>query len=175
MHIEHGVLFLTPPGVTIMVRRNRESGGTGVFPQGSAFPMANDDKGDRFKGEMSPEDREAIRRRASELGGRLEAAAKGKPAAKPSSYAEQGQGLSLAFRFLTELVVGVVVGLGLGLVLDRQFGTAPWLLLLFLALGFTAGMVNMIRSAQREQKKHPVPANAKAVRDDEDDDGNGKT
>ena len=127
----------------------------------------NDDQG-RAKGHISPEDREALRKRASELGARLDTAQGRKPAA-PSDLKAQGAGLSLAFRFMIELLVGVCVGAAIGWFLDKQFGTTPWLLIVFLFVGFIAGMVNMIRAAQKEQAKHPVPANAKAVRDEDED------
>lgn len=39
-----------------------------------------------------------------------------------------------------------MVGVGMGLALDRWLGTSPWLLLVFLVFGFAAGMTNMLRS-----------------------------
>jgi ATP synthase protein I len=36
----------------------------------------------------------------------------------------------------------------MGLVLDRWLGTSPWFLLVFLILGFAAGMTNMLRSVR---------------------------
>ena len=131
--------------------------------------MSNEDEHGRPKGQISSEDRDAIKKRASELGDRLDAVKGRKPAVSQSGYKAQGEGLSLAFRFMIELLVGVCVGLAIGWFLDKQFGTQPWLLIVFLLLGFVAGMVNMIRAAQKEQTKHPVPANAKPVADDEDD------
>jgi ATP synthase protein I len=43
-------------------------------------------------------------------------------------------------------VIAIVIGAGLGLWLDSQFGTSPWLLLLFLGCGFAAGVLNIYRA-----------------------------
>ena len=45
------------------------------------------------------------------------------------------------FRLSTELVAGVLVGAGLGWLLDRWLGTTPWGLMVFLLLGFAAGVL----------------------------------
>ncbi|TIW03945.1 MAG: ATP F0F1 synthase subunit I, partial [Mesorhizobium sp.] len=42
---------------------------------------------------------------------------------------------------------GVVVGVGLGWIIDRLAGTAPWGLIVGLLLGFGAGILNVLRSA----------------------------
>jgi ATP synthase protein I len=76
-----------------------------------------------------------------------------------------------AFKLAIELVVGVVVGTGMGWVLDRQLGTAPWFLIVFLLLGFAAGMSNLIRAARRMQAaSEPLQRSAPSVPDDDDDD-----
>jgi ATP synthase protein I len=40
-----------------------------------------------------------------------------------------------------------VVGAGLGWLIDRWLGISPWGLMLFLLLGFAAGVLNVMRSA----------------------------
>lgn len=68
---------------------------------------------------------------------------------KTSDAAARNTGqLGLGFRIAVDLFAGVVVGMGMGLVLDRWLGTSPWLLLLFLVFGFGAGMTNMLRSVR---------------------------
>ena len=50
------------------------------------------------------------------------------------------------FRLASEFVAGVVVGAGLGWLVERWFRTAPWGLMIFLLLGFAAGVLNVMRS-----------------------------
>ena len=45
------------------------------------------------------------------------------------------------------MVGGVLVGAGLGWLLDRWLGTTPWGLIVFLLLGFAAGILNVMRAA----------------------------
>ena len=55
-----------------------------------------------------------------------------------------------------EMGLSVVVGLLVGWFLDDYFGTAPWLLLVFLILGMVAGFRSMFRAARRmrEEAQH---------------------
>ncbi len=59
-------------------------------------------------------------------------------AALPSAW---GFGL----RAGVEIVSALVVGVGLGLMLDRWLGTWPWLFLLMFCLGAAAGVLNIYR------------------------------
>ena len=54
-------------------------------------------------------------------------------------------GSRLGNRVLAELIGGLVGGALIGWVLDRLFGTSPWLLLAFLGLGIVAAFRNIIR------------------------------
>ena len=56
-------------------------------------------------------------------------------------------GYAQAFRLSTDFVAGVAVGAFLGFGFDWVFGTTPWLLIVFLLLGFAAGVLNVLRSA----------------------------
>ena len=47
------------------------------------------------------------------------------------------------------LVVSTVIGYALGNWLDKQLGTAPWLMLVFTILGIIAGFVEMLRIVDR--------------------------
>src|SRR3954454_24914978 len=64
----------------------------------------------------------------------------GDGAARASAFAR-------GFRLSSELIAGVVVGAGIGWGLDRLLSTSPWGLIVFFLLGFTAGVVNVVRSA----------------------------
>jgi ATP synthase protein I len=63
-----------------------------------------------------------------------------RPAADPSAMAR-------GFRLSTELVAGVLVGAMFGWLLDRWLGISPWGLIVFLLLGFAAGVLNVMRAA----------------------------
>lgn len=54
-------------------------------------------------------------------------------------------GLGFAMRIGVELVAALVVGGGIGLLLDRWLGTTPWLMLVFFVLGAAAGFMNIYR------------------------------
>ena len=58
----------------------------------------------------------------------------------------------LAWRMVIELVAGLGIGFGIGYGLDSLLGTSPWLMILFIFLGFAAGVNVMIRSAREMQK-----------------------
>ena len=57
-------------------------------------------------------------------------------------------GLARGLRLSTELVAGVLVGALIGLALDRWLGISPWGLIVFLLLGFAAGVVNVVRAVK---------------------------
>ena len=60
---------------------------------------------------------------------------------------QNASALARGFRLSTELVAGVLVGAFIGWALDRWLGTSPWGMMVFLLLGFAAGVVNVIRAA----------------------------
>jgi F0F1-type ATP synthase assembly protein I len=55
--------------------------------------------------------------------------------------------MAQALRLASEFAAGVVVGGGIGWVVDRVFGVSPWGLITFVLLGFAAGVLNVMRSA----------------------------
>ncbi len=57
----------------------------------------------------------------------------------------RGGGLAFAVRIGVDLVAALIVGVGIGIMLDRWLDTAPWFLLLFFLLGAAAGMMNVYR------------------------------
>ena len=78
--------------------------------------------------------------------------------------AEHHSGAQLAWRMVIELVAGIAIGFGIGYGLDSLFGTMPIFLVLFILLGFTAGVKTMLRSAQEVQNE--AVANGVAERED---------
>ncbi len=58
--------------------------------------------------------------------------------------------LGLASGIGLQFAASVLVGLGLGLLIDRFAHTAPWFLLLGLILGIAAGAYSVVRTAMRE-------------------------
>ncbi len=56
-------------------------------------------------------------------------------------------GFGMAFRVGVELVSALIVGVGIGLLLDRWLDTTPWFLVLFFFLGAAAGVLNVYRAA----------------------------
>ena len=60
--------------------------------------------------------------------------------------------IGTAFKLSTELVSAVAVGTIIGFILDKWFGTKPWLILTFFFVGVIAGVLNVVRSAKRMQK-----------------------
>lgn len=80
-------------------------------------------------------DRELDERRAS------------RQAAAPPQEEPSGRRYGLALRLGADFVAGVVVGGAIGWGIDRLFGTSPWGLMIFLLLGFAAGILTVLRSA----------------------------
>ena len=65
---------------------------------------------------------------------------------------ERPSSIGAAFKLSTELVVAVGIGTIIGFILDKTFGSTPWLIIIFFFLGVTAGIVNVFRSAKNMQK-----------------------
>jgi ATP synthase protein I len=56
-----------------------------------------------------------------------------------------------------QLAAAVILMLFLGRWLDFKFGTAPWLMLAGLAVGFAAGLFSFLRSVQKLAKNDQPP------------------
>ncbi|MBD3764266.1 MAG: AtpZ/AtpI family protein [Rhodobacterales bacterium] len=85
--------------------------------------------------------------RLRELEARL-ARAKG----EPRQAAVTGKGFSqgeMAWRMVIELTTGMMIGLALGYGLDELFGTRPILMIIFVMLGFAAGIRTMLQTARQ--------------------------
>ena len=79
--------------------------------------------------------------------------ANAKAAHRPESQIEDHHSQAHAgWRMVTELVAGLLIGFCIGYGLDSLFGTLPIFLVLFVLLGFAAGVKTMLRSAQDIQR-----------------------
>jgi len=61
--------------------------------------------------------------------------------------------MALGFRLSSELIAGVLVGALMGWGFDRLLSTSPFGLIVFVLVGFSAGVLNVIRSAGVAQDK----------------------
>jgi ATP synthase protein I len=126
------------------------------------------------RGDLTPEERDAFQKRADDLGKRLESA-KGHSGTRPSgggssgSSAESGAAMGKALRISTELIGGIVVGCGLGWVIDRALGTWPAFFIVLFLLGSAAGMINVVRAGTAMKTGPDNPKAGPSVRDDDDE------
>jgi len=106
-----------------------------------------DDARESGKREASPDDEAELSARLQRLGELLATVSRPSENGSASRPAANASAFARGFRLSTELVGGVLVGAGLGWLLDRWLGTTPWGLIVFLLLGFAAGVLNVMRAA----------------------------
>ena len=126
------------------------------------------------RGDMSPQEKQAFERKLADLGKRLDQTATSKAGDKTAddaANAARSKAMGLGFSIAAQLVAGVLVGGAIGYFLDRWLGSTPWLMVVFLMLGFAAGIMNVIRTAREMQKiSEEQSKGAKSVPDDAEDD-----
>ena len=66
----------------------------------------------------------------------------------PNPEKQLAEGYTLALNF----VVSTIIGMAMGLALDKWLGTMPIFLLIFMVLGFSAGLRKMMQAANRAVK-----------------------
>ncbi len=110
---------------------------------------------------VDPVDRERLERLEKRIGEMKGGKA---PASKMEEHHAQAH---LAWRMVIELVTGIVIGFGIGYWLDSVFGTKPVFMVLFILLGFAAGVRVMLSSAREARKD----AQAGTGREDGDNGG----
>mgnify|MGYP000495302874 CR=1 FL=1 len=66
----------------------------------------------------------------------------------PRRSAVSSQGMGAGFRIAVEMLAALVVGTGLGVLLDQWLGTSPWLLIVGFFLGSAAAFRNVVRTAK---------------------------
>ena len=62
-------------------------------------------------------------------------------------------GAGFGFKVSTEIVAALVVGVGIGLIVDNFFGSSPFGLIFFFVLGAFAGFLNVYRVIRRIEKR----------------------
>ena len=103
--------------------------------------------------DRSSPDEAALSARLGSLDHRLSAIRDGRKIETGQSGNEQdaaqakASAMAVGLRLSSELVAGVLVGAALGWGFDRLLSTSPWGLIVFLLLGFTAGVINVMRAA----------------------------
>lgn len=111
--------------------------------------MASDEANRRGKSGRQTDDAE-LSERLRKLGDRLGPAEKAGASLPETAGKDQGsdsQSLAKAMRLSSEFIAGILAGFGVGWLIDRLAGTTPWGMIVFLLLGFAAGVVNVMRSA----------------------------
>lgn len=114
------------------------------------------------------------RDRIDELGDRIKRARAPEPGNAPNSpqdSKETARAVSQALRVSAELLSGLIVGTGMGWLLDRWLETTPWLMLVFFFLGAGAGILNVYRVSGLT---HDHPQMRDGARDDAGDGGPGQ-
>lgn len=84
----------------------------------------------------------ALRRRTSDM-----------PGTRSSPPPPVGRMMWLAFNVVSDLIAGVICGLGIGYGLDYWLGTRPVFIAVFLIFGCIAGVLNVVRFLQRYEKR----------------------
>jgi ATP synthase protein I len=84
--------------------------------------------------------------------------------------AKDMSGWNRGLRLGSEFVAAILVGAGIGWLLDTWLHTSPWLMLVMLIVGFAAGVLNVVRSANEMNKAAPPPTADMRVPDDEEED-----
>ncbi|MEM1371869.1 MAG: AtpZ/AtpI family protein [Pseudomonadota bacterium] len=123
---------------------------------------------------LTPAELEDFSKRASELDAKLKKARgqdvgeDGETDKKAAEAAQtrQGREMGRALRLSTELIGGLVVGAGLGVLLDELLGTWPAMFIIFFLLGAAAGIVNLTRTAFATPPEPSSPRPGANKRDD---------
>ena len=110
-------------------------------------------------------EKRALANRLDDLSTRLEAET---PRHFPPPAEASGDGYGVAVRLASEFVGAVLVGAGIGWLIDQVAGSSPFGLIVFLLLGFAAGILSMARQAGR------VPPASERLNDQGRSSGDGR-
>ena len=90
--------------------------------------------------------------------------------ASQGNAAKDMSGMSRGLRLGSEFIAAILVGAGIGYLLDLWLKTGPWLLLVFVMVGFAAGVLNVVRSAAEMYRASPPPPGSDLGPGTEEDD-----
>ena len=70
-----------------------------------------------------------------------------------STKKNKESGAGFGFKISTEIIAALVVGVGIGLIVDKYLGTKPFGLIIFFIFGALAGFLNIYRVMRRIEKQ----------------------
>ena len=71
----------------------------------------------------------------------------------PNIKKNKESGSGFGFKISTEIIAALVVGVGIGLIVDKYLGTKPFGLIIFFIFGALAGFLNVYRVMRRIEKQ----------------------
>jgi ATP synthase protein I len=98
--------------------------------------------------DSQPGSESTTRAETSELAARIKRTQEARKAGSAQKDASRQGDMSMLARGLrigTEFVAAILVGSGIGYLIDQFAGTAPWALLIMFMVGFAAGILNVTR------------------------------
>ena len=72
---------------------------------------------------------------------------------KSSHVSSKNKTTGFGFRISIEIVAALVVGVGIGIIVDNYFNSQPFGLIIFFILGALAGFLNVYRVMRRIEKQ----------------------
>ena len=72
---------------------------------------------------------------------------------KEPNIKKKESGAGFGFKISTEIIAALIVGVGIGLIVDKYLGTKPFGLIIFFILGAFAGFLNIYRIMRHIEKK----------------------
>ena len=71
----------------------------------------------------------------------------------PPPKQKKQSGAGFGFKISTEIIAALMVGVGIGLIVDKYLGTKPFGLIIFFIFGAIAGFLNVYRVMRRIEKQ----------------------
>ena len=71
----------------------------------------------------------------------------------PPPKQKKQSGAGFGFKISTEIIAALVVGVGIGLIVDKYLGTKPFGVIIFFIFGAIAGFLNVYRVMRRIEKQ----------------------